>query len=60
MRVPKSFIKNKLFEIGRTVIVKPRRGFINFYHKKLTWWINIYGFRLHHVGYYIMVKKICF
>lgn len=60
MRTPKTFIRNKLFEVGKTVIVKPRKGFINFYHKKLTEWIDIYGFRLCHVGYYIMLKKICF
>lgn len=60
MKLPKSFIRNKLFEIGRTVITKPRKKFIEFYHRRLSWWLNIYGVRFKHYGYYIMLKKICF
>jgi hypothetical protein len=60
MNLPKSFIKNRLFEIGRTVITSPRKKTIEFYHKKLTWWIDIYGIRFKHNGYYVMLKKICF
>jgi hypothetical protein len=60
MNFPKSFIKNRLFEVGRTVITRPRKKIIEFYHKKLTWWIDIYGVRFKHIGYYIILKKNCF
>lgn len=63
MRPPKAFIKNRLFEIGRTVIqgkLKPQRKKIEFYCKKISWWITVYGVRFKHVGYYIMLKKNCF
>lgn len=60
MRIPKTFIRNRIFEIGKTCIPKPRENGIEFYHKKISWWINIYGVRFKRVGYYIMLKKICF
>ena len=62
MNFPKSYIKNRLFEIGKTVIVRKdkRKKMVEFYHKKLTWWIDIYGVRFKHIGYYIMLKKNCF
>ena len=60
MKFPKSFIKNKIFEIGRTVINKPRKKVVELYHKRLTWRLNIYVVRFRHYGYYIMFKKICF
>ena len=60
MNFPKSFFRNRLFEIGKTVIVGHRKKLIEFYHKKLTWWIQIYGVRFKHIGYYIMLKKNCF
>jgi hypothetical protein len=60
MNLPKSFIKNRLFEIGRTVVTHPRKKKIEFYHKTLAWWIEIYGVRFKHKCYYIMFKKICF
>lgn len=60
MNLPKTFIKNCLFEIGKTVIVNPRKKTIEFYHKKLSWWMNIYGVRFKHHGLYIILKKICF
>ena len=59
MTTPKSFFKNKLFEIGRTIVYKPRKKKIEFYHKKISWWLRIYGIRFKHVAYYIMVKKTC-
>jgi hypothetical protein len=60
MRIPKSYIKNNIFEIGKTVIVKPRKKAMEFYHKRISWWITIYGVRFRRVGYYVMLKKICF
>lgn len=60
MNLPKSFIKNRLFEVGRTVITRPRKKIIEFYHKKIAWWIDIYGIRLKYSGYYLILKKICF
>jgi len=60
MNFPKSYIRNRLFEIGKTVFVRKRKKLIEFYHKKLTWWIDIYGVRFKHIGYYIMFKKNCF
>lgn len=60
MNLPKSFIKNRLFEIGRTCITPPRKKLIEFYHKKISWWIEVYGVRFKHNGYYVMLKKICF
>jgi hypothetical protein len=29
------------------------------YHKRLAWWMNIYGIRFKHNGLYIIFKKIC-
>jgi hypothetical protein len=60
MRVPKSFIRNRLFEIGRTIVSKPRKKTMEFCHKRLAWWINVYEIRFKHIGYYLIVKKICF
>lgn len=61
MNLPKSFIRTKLFEIGRTIIHRPTNKLltIEFYHKKISWWINIYGVRFKHIGFYIMFKKTC-
>ena len=61
MNIPKSFIKTRLFEIGRTIIHKPTNEKLkfDFYHRKISWWINIYGIRFKHIGYYIMFKKAC-
>ena len=61
MDLPKSFIKTRFFEIGRTIIHKPigKPLAFEFYHKKISWWINIYGVRFKHVGFYIMLKKVC-
>jgi len=60
MNLPKSYIKNRLFEIGRTVITHPKKKSFEFYKKKISWWIDIYGVRFGNVGYYIMFKKNCF
>jgi hypothetical protein len=60
MHVPKSFIKTRMFEIGRTVIHGQRKKVIELYHKKISWWLNIYGVRFKHYGYYIIFKKMCF
>ena len=62
MNIPKSFIKTNLFEIGRTIIIRPSNKLVNieFYHRKISWWINIYGVRFKNVGYYVMLKKSCF
>ena len=60
MRLPKTFLKTKLFELGRTVLVKPKKKFLDFYYRKINWWITIYGVRFRHHGYYIMLKKVCF
>ena len=61
MNLPKSFIRTPLFEIGRTIIHRPnnKHSRIEFYHKKMSWWINIYGVRFKHIGFYIMLKKTC-
>ena len=59
MTIPKSFIKNSFIEIGRTIIRKHNNKRIEFYHKKLSWWLSVYGVRFKHVGYYIMIKKNC-
>ena len=61
MNLPKSFIRTPLFEIGRTIIHRPISKFANveFYHKKISWWINIYGIRFKHIGFYVMFKKAC-
>ena len=59
MNIPKSFIKTRLFEAGRTIIRKPTSKLMEFYHRKISWWINIYGVRIKHIGYYIMLKKVC-
>ena len=61
MKLPKSFIKTRFFEIGRTIIRRPTNKLVNieFYHRKISWWINIYGVRFKHVGFYIMFKKTC-
>ena len=62
MIFPKSFIRTRLFEIGRTIIRKPKNKLltIEFYHKKISSWIHIYGIRFKHVSYYLMLKKNCF
>lgn len=60
MRTPKSFIRTRLFEICRTIFIKPRKGVIEFYHKRLAWWMDIYGVRFKHTGFYIIFKRICF
>ena len=60
MKIPKAFVRNRLFEFGRTSISKPRENGMEFYRKKISWWITIYGVRFKRVGYYIMLKKICF
>ena len=59
MNVPKSFIRNRCFEVCATIFVKPRKKMLEFYHKKLAWWLNIYGVRLRHNGLYIIFKKTC-
>ena len=61
MNLPKSFIRTKFFEIGRTIIHRPNDKYlrVEFYHRKISWWIYIYGVRFKHVGYYIMFKKTC-
>lgn len=59
MRVPKSFIRNRLFEVCTTVFVKPRKKAVEIYHKRLAWWMNIYGIRFKHTGLYLILKKIC-
>jgi len=59
MRAPKAFIRNRLFEVCTTVFVKPRKKVIELYHKKLAWWMDIYGIRFKHSGLYIIFKKIC-
>lgn len=61
MNLPKSFIKTRFFEIGRTIIHRPigKSLAFEFYHKKISRWINIYGVRFKHVGFYIMLKKVC-
>ena len=58
MRVPKSFIRNRLFEVCTTIFVKPRKKAIELY-KRLAWWMDIYGVRFKHNGLYIIFKKIC-
>ena len=61
MKFPKSFIKTRFFEIGRTIIHRPDNKLVNieFYHRKISQWIDIYGVRFKHVGFYIMFKKTC-
>lgn len=59
MNLPKSFIRTRLFEIGRTIIHRPTEKVFEFYHRKISWWINIYGVRFKNIGYYLMLKKIC-
>jgi hypothetical protein len=59
MNIPKSFIKTRFIEIGRTIIHKPTSKSFEFYKRKISWWIYIYGVRFKHVGYYIMLKKTC-
>ena len=60
MRVPRPFIKNRFFEVCTTIFTKPRKKAVEIYHKKLAWWMNIYGVRFRHNGLYIIFKKICF
>ena len=60
MNLPKAFISNCFFELGRTVITRAMKKRIEIYHKRLTWWLDIYGVRFKHHGYYIMIKKNCF
>lgn len=43
-----------------TIFVKPRNKVIEFYHKKLAWWMDVYGVRFKHHGLYVIFKKICF
>ena len=45
MNIPKSFIKNRFFEVYSTIFAKPRKKTVEFYHKKLSWWMNVYGVR---------------
>jgi hypothetical protein len=59
MNTPRSFIRNRFFEVCTTVFVKPRKKIIEFYHKRLSWWINIYGVRFKHIGLYVILKKVC-
>ena len=60
MNLPRAIIRNKLFEICTTVFVKPRKKTMEVYHKKLAWWMNIYGLRFKRVGFYVIFKKVCF
>jgi hypothetical protein len=59
MNLPKYFIKNRLFEVGITFIRKPRKKLVEFYHRKLAWWINVYGIRFKHFAFYTILKKTC-
>ena len=59
MNLPKYFIANSLFEVGGTFIKKPRKKLIELYHKKLAWWINVYGIRFRHLAFYVILKKNC-
>lgn len=60
MKLPKSFIRNRIFEIGITAINKPRKKLIEFYHKRLAWWLDIYGVKFKHYSCYLILKKVCF
>jgi len=60
MNSPKAFINTRFFEICSTIFVKPRKRIIEFYHKKLAWWMDVYGVRFKHHGLYVIFKKICF
>lgn len=63
MKIPRAFLKNRLFEIGRTVIsgkMGINRKRVEFYRKTISWWITVYGVRFGKVGYYVMLKRLCF
>ena len=60
MNIPKSFIKNRFFEVYSTIFTKPRKKTVEFYHKKLSWWMDVYGVRFRNSGIYVVFKKICF
>ena len=60
MNLPKSFIRNRLFEFCGTFVSRPRKKNMEFYHKKLAWWMDVYGVRFKYRGFYFILKKICF
>ena len=60
MNLPKSIIRNRVFEIGVAIVRKPKEKLVEFFHKKLDWWLNIYGVRIKQYSCYLMWKKICF
>ena len=60
MNSPRAFVKTRLFEVCMTIFVKPREKVIEFYHRKLAWWMDVYGVRFKHHGLYVIFKKICF
>ena len=59
MNLPKSFIKTPIIEIGRFFIKRKNKGKI-FFHKKMNWFVEVFGIRFKKVGYYLMYKKTCF
>lgn len=60
MNLPKYFARNRVFEVGITFIKKSRKKSVEFYHKKLAWWVNVYGVRFKHFAVYAILKRVCF
>ena len=59
MNLPEFLYRNRLYEIDKTVITRPRKKMVDFYHRKLTWWLNVYGIRFKYTAVCIILKKTC-